>query len=71
MVLECAPAVGVYALPSLEAECLSELEFTRRSVPDVGALASVLDLFISEFRDPGAIVLESRDHLRDASAPLG
>jgi hypothetical protein len=61
----------VHALSSLKVECLSELEFTWRLVPVVGALASVLDLFISEPRDPSVIVLESRDHLRDASTSLG
>ena len=65
--MEYTPAIGVYVLLSLEAECLSELEFARRSVPVVGALASVLDLFISEICYPSAIALESRDHSRDAS----
>ena len=61
----------VHALSSLKAECLSELEFTRRSVPIGEALASVLDLFVSEFRDPSAIVLESCDHLRECLGPSG
>ena len=63
-VLDRTPASGTPCFILCRVGCPSELEFTRRSVPIGEALALVLDLFISEFHDPSAIVLESHDHLK-------